>query len=59
MEWPGDGALAAISLVPASGPVAVWPPWLEDEAREALYGTRRDVEAFGVRHWVTLQRDPG
>jgi CubicO group peptidase (beta-lactamase class C family) len=59
VEWPEEGALVAISLIPASGPVAFWPAWLDDPTREALYGVRQDVEVFGVDRWVTLRLAAG
>jgi CubicO group peptidase (beta-lactamase class C family) len=59
VEWPQDGALVALSHVPASSAAAFWPLWLGDAAKGALTGARQEVETFDVSRWVKLARALG
>ncbi len=56
IEWPGDGAMVALSHVPASLEAAYWPVWLSEKGEAALTGEREDIEVFEVERWVVLEQ---
>jgi hypothetical protein len=50
-----DGPLIALSYVLADGTVSVWPPDLDETARQQLFGARQAVERFSIDQWVLMQ----